>query len=92
MKLVSLAILWSLIGCTHYQTSAISKNRVMVAKNINVLGLIQYGDVYSCKTDNSGRIDTCVKNHIEDEDAKQERLQREAGEKARRDAANSRAY
>lgn len=92
MKLVCLAILLSVSSCTHYQTSSISKNRVMVAKNVNVLGLIQYGDVFSCKTDNSGRIDTCAKNHIEDEDSKQERLQREADEKARRSSANSRSY
>lgn len=92
MKLASLVVLLSFISCTHYQTSSISKNRVMVSKNVNVLGLIQYGDVFTCKTDSSGKIDTCVKNHIEDEAEKQARIQRELDEKARREAANSKSY
>ena len=92
MKIVMLAALISLSSCSHYSASSISKNRVMVSKNTNVLGLIQFGEVFTCKTDNSGRIDTCFKNHIEDEDEKQARIKREADEKARRDAINSRAY
>lgn len=64
----------------------------MVAKNINVLGIIQFGEVYTCQTDNTGRIDTCIENKIEDNDAKQARLARQEEEKRRRDAFNLRSY
>lgn len=84
MKFVFLLLSLSFVSCTHYQTSSISDNRVMVAKNINVLNLIQFGDVYTCKTDDAGKIESCVINNIEDEAT---RIERE-----KRKSSNSRPY
>lgn len=63
-------------ACTHYQTTKISKNRVMVSKTTNVFWFFG-GTIFTCDTDDHGIIDTCIENEIETSEQKQERIEKE---------------
>ena len=84
MRLISIMSLLCLFSsCTSYQTTRISKNRVMVAKKTTILAFWG-GTVFTCKTNDDGIIQSCVENEIETEAEQRARAEREEKEKMRK--------